>query len=100
MTRRVLSMPRYEREVIDRRASRPDDSVRVRPLTQRERQVALLVADGLKNASIARQLTLSPATVATYIRRIQSRLGLSTRRQIAAWVAERDTARHRDILPE
>jgi DNA-binding NarL/FixJ family response regulator len=93
-------MLRFEREFVDRRASRSGTGVPMRALTPRERQVALLVADGLKNVSIARQLTLSPATVATYVRRIQSRLGLSTRRQIEAWVAERATARHRDILPD
>ncbi len=54
-------------------------------LTTRERQIALLVADGLKNRSIADRLALSPATVATYIQRIQARLGLSGRQQIAAW---------------
>ena len=40
-----------------------------RTLTPRERQIAILVAEGLKDVSIARQLTLSPATVATYVRR-------------------------------
>ena len=54
-------------------------------LTQREAEVAALIAMGLKNVSIARRLALSPATVATYVQRIQSRLGLSGRACIAAW---------------
>jgi DNA-binding NarL/FixJ family response regulator len=69
-----------------------------RVLTQREREIALLVAEDLKNISIARRLVLSPATVATYIQRIQSRLGLSDRQQIKAWVHARGQAPHRHIV--
>jgi DNA-binding NarL/FixJ family response regulator len=69
-------------------------------LTARERQVALLVADGLKNASIAGRLALSLATVGTYVQRIQARLGLSSRQQIAAWVVARASAAHKDIRPD
>lgn len=67
-------------------------------LTQREREIALLVAEDLKNLSIARRLALSPATVATYIQRIQSRLGLNDRQEIKAWVEARGRAQHPDIL--
>jgi DNA-binding NarL/FixJ family response regulator len=68
-------------------------------LTARESQVAILIANGLKNHSIAHRLTLSPATVATYVQRIQFRLGLSGRDQIAAWMSARPSAGHRDIVP-
>jgi DNA-binding CsgD family transcriptional regulator len=67
----------------------PDPSVR--RLTPREREVALLVADGLKDAAIARRLGLTPATVASYIGRIQRRLDLTGRNAIVAWVAARRT---------
>jgi DNA-binding NarL/FixJ family response regulator len=55
-------------------------------LTNREREVARLVADGLKDILIAKRLGLSPATVRTYIQRIQWRLKLDSRAEIAAWV--------------
>jgi len=67
-------------------------------LTRREREIALLVAEDLKNFSIARRLALSPATVATYIQRIQARLGLEDRREIKAWVQARGHAIQRDDL--
>jgi DNA-binding CsgD family transcriptional regulator len=67
-------------------------------LTPRERQVAELVAEGLKNQSIGRRLSLSPATVATYVQRIQSRLGLSGRSEIATLTRERSTADLRGML--
>lgn len=79
--------------------ARPDPRVARTQLTRRERQIAALIADGLKNHSIARKLSLSPATVASYVQRIQARLGLSGRREIAEWVTARISEGHRDILP-
>jgi DNA-binding NarL/FixJ family response regulator len=61
----------------------------VRRLTEREHQVARLVAQGVKDASIARHLGLSASTVGCYVRHIQQRLKLSTRAAIAAWVTAR-----------
>jgi DNA-binding NarL/FixJ family response regulator len=63
--------------------------LRVRRLTERERQVALLVAEGLKDALIARRLGLSASTVGTYVQHIQQRLQLDSRAEIAAWVTAR-----------
>jgi DNA-binding NarL/FixJ family response regulator len=68
-------------------------------LTRREREVAFLVAEGLKNHAIARRLALSPATVATYVQRIQARLGLHHRNEIADWVHLQATSLHPDVLP-
>lgn len=92
-------MQRGMRRRTDDRAGIPRPPSAPRSLTPREREVAFLVADGLKNPSIARRLKLSPATVATYIQRIQSRLGVSNRDQIAGWVQARVTMQHRDIIP-
>ena len=60
-----------------------------RRLSAREREVALLVAEGLTDAAIASLLGLAVATVAPYIRRILLRLRLKDRRELAAWVAVR-----------
>ena len=91
-------MRRSRPDTVKHPALRPARNASSRVLTTRERQIALLVADGLKNRSIADRLALSPATVATYIQRIQARLGLSGRQQIAAWVTVRANAEHKDIL--
>ena len=62
-----------------------------RRLTAREQEIALLVADGLKDVAIARRLGLSTSTVAAHVRRIQSRLGFNGRPDLIAWVnARRD----------
>jgi DNA-binding CsgD family transcriptional regulator len=57
------------------------------PLTQRERDVAVLVARGLTNRQIARWLGLEAGTVANYVGRVLLRRGLSSRAALAAWVA-------------
>ena len=57
-------------------------------LSNREQEVAELVAKGLSNAAVARQLYLSPATVATRVANILEKLGFSSRVEIAAWVVE------------
>jgi len=70
----------------------PDPSVK--RLTPREREIALLVADGLKDAAIAERLGLSLSTVGTYVLRVQRRLGLDSREEIAAWVMARRSPDH------
>ncbi len=61
-------------------------------LTSRERQVELLVARGLSNPQIARELVIGERTAQTHVGNILSKLGLSTRAQIAAWVTEHHLA--------
>ncbi|GAA4979567.1 helix-turn-helix transcriptional regulator [Actinopolymorpha pittospori] len=52
-------------------------------LTRRERQVAVLVADGLTNAELARRLFISPKTVAIHVSNILHKLGVSSRTEVA-----------------
>jgi class 3 adenylate cyclase/DNA-binding NarL/FixJ family response regulator len=57
------------------------------PLSQRELEVALLVADGLTNAEIAERLTVSVRTVTSHLDHIYTRLGINSRAALARYVA-------------
>jgi DNA-binding NarL/FixJ family response regulator len=56
--------------------------------TERETEVARLIARGLSNAEIGGELYLSEATVKTYVTRVLGKLGLRDRVQIVVWAYE------------
>ncbi|MDX2160259.1 MAG: response regulator transcription factor [bacterium] len=55
-------------------------------LTEREREVVQLVAEGANNREIAQRLFISEGTVKTHISNILSQLGLRDRTQLAVYV--------------
>jgi predicted ATPase/DNA-binding CsgD family transcriptional regulator len=59
-------------------------------LTPAEREVALLVADGLTNKEIAARLFVSPRTVQTHLTHMYSKLGVTSRVQLAQLAARRN----------
>jgi len=61
-------------------------------LTVRELEIAALIARGLSNRGIADELVISPATAARHVANIFTKLGFSSRAQVAAWVVERGSA--------
>lgn len=62
-------------------------------LTDREREVVTLVADGMSNAEIARQLTLSPLTVKTHANHAMTKLGARDRAQLVVLAYQTGLAR-------
>jgi DNA-binding NarL/FixJ family response regulator len=84
--------PRVTRRLLDRFAGqltppKPDD-VRLEQLTERERQVLLLVAQGLSNAEIADSLVVAETTVKTHVGRVLTKLGLRDRVQLVVMAYE------------
>jgi DNA-binding NarL/FixJ family response regulator len=81
----ALLSPSVTRRVIDRMASRGDagtlDEDRLEELTPREREVLELLARGLSNREIARELVVEESTVKTHVKRVLMKLGLRDRVQ-------------------
>ena len=65
------------------------DTALPRQLTQRELEVARLVAQGLTNREISARFGLSVRTAEGHVAQIREKLAFHTRAQIAAWVTER-----------
>lgn len=68
-------------------------------LTLREREVARLVARGMSDPAIARELGISTRTVESHGASIRRKLGGGSRGEIAAWVAARMAAGGAAPLP-
>jgi DNA-binding NarL/FixJ family response regulator len=82
--------PRVARLVVQRARMMPGGgaaaaSLAVEELTERERDVLRLLADGLDNREIAQALFLSPTTVKRHVSSIVEKLGVSNRVQAAIW---------------
>jgi DNA-binding NarL/FixJ family response regulator len=77
--------PRITRRLLDRFAGQltppPDEDGRIGQLTEREREVLLLMAQGLSNAEIAERLYVAETTVKTHVGRILTKLDLRDRVQ-------------------
>jgi len=75
--------------VVESGGSTDHEGVRMTP---REREVIDLIAEGMSNKAIGKQLHISVHTVKSHLRNIMEKLTLNSRLQIAAYVHKRDTA--------
>lgn len=76
ITRRLIA------DIAARGPSRPAAHPALSELTDREREMMVLVAQGLSNDEIATQLFLSPLTVKTHVSRAMLKLGARDRAQL------------------
>jgi ATP/maltotriose-dependent transcriptional regulator MalT len=75
-------------------AAGPAGSGAATTLTPRELEIAGLIARGLSNRGIADELVISPATAARHVANIFSKLGFTSRAQVAAWAVQRESGSH------
>ncbi|MGW4118804.1 response regulator transcription factor [Nocardia sp. NPDC004711] len=68
--------------------AKPAPAAQFSELTDREREVMILVAEGLTNAEIADRLYMSPATARTHVSRILVKLGARDRTQLVVMAYE------------
>jgi DNA-binding NarL/FixJ family response regulator len=87
-----LLSPSVTRRVIDRMAQQPTPELsaeaRLDELTRREREVFQLIARGLANRDIARELVVEESTIRTHIKAILAKLELRDRLQIVIFAYE------------
>jgi DNA-binding NarL/FixJ family response regulator len=68
-------------------------------LTPREEQVVALVAEGLSNRDVSRELSLSEHTVKKYLFRIFDKLGVSNRVELVLYAVHHGDARAAEWVP-
>ena len=94
---RAMALEEVAEYALSKEADQPvakigqDPSVQDEPtddLTRREQEIALLVARGLTNRQISRELSISERTAGNHVAKILKKLGLRSRTQIASWATE------------
>ena len=86
-TRNGMSIRFEESQLRDQgRATRRSDAEdALAALSAREREVALLVAEGLGNLDIADRLFVTESTIKKHVHTVYDKLGIRTRPQLVAW---------------
>jgi DNA-binding NarL/FixJ family response regulator len=80
LTRRIM------REFAQRRSLQPVSTSRtVDALTAREQEILLLLAQGMSNEAIARELVVETSTVKSHLARMLPKLGVQSRLQAVVW---------------
>ena len=98
----ALITPSVTRRLIGEFAGRgdaPEPGPRLRSLTDREREVMLLVAAGQSNDEIAERLVLSTATVKSHVSRIMAKAGARDRAQLVVMAYESGMVNPRWMRP-
>jgi DNA-binding CsgD family transcriptional regulator len=62
---------------------------RAYPLSPRELEVAVLIAEGLTSKEVGGKLFIGRGTVDTHVQHIYNKLGIDSRPQLAIWLMER-----------
>lgn len=75
------------KRVLDRIRSGPQQDERLARLSQQERRILDLLAEGLTNRQIAARLFLAEKTVKNYVSNLLTKLGMSRRTEAAAFAA-------------
>jgi DNA-binding NarL/FixJ family response regulator len=80
--------PAVTARVLDRIRNGPEQPAELRDLTEQERKILLLVAEGLTNREIAGRMFLAEKTVKNYVSSLLAKLGLERRTQAAVLAAK------------
>jgi len=79
--------PTVTSRVLDRLRSAPEEDERFSSLTDQERRILMLLADGLTNRQIAEQMYLAEKTVKNYVSNLLAKMGMHRRTEAAVYAA-------------
>ncbi|MCZ7531495.1 MAG: response regulator transcription factor [Acidimicrobiia bacterium] len=82
--------PAVTARVLERLRQPPEEDQRLARLTDQERTVLALIADGLTNRQIGEQMHLAEKTVKNYVSNLLSKMGFERRTQAAVYAARLD----------
>ena len=80
--------PQVTTKVLARLRQGPQEDPALAKLTEQERRILLLIADGLTNRQIAEHMFLAEKTVKNYVSSLLAKLGMERRTQAAVFVAK------------
>jgi DNA-binding NarL/FixJ family response regulator len=79
--------PSVTSRVLDRLRAGPEEDERLASLTEQERRILDLIAQGLTNRQIAQSVHLAEKTVKNYVSNLLAKLGMERRTQAAVYAA-------------
>jgi two-component system response regulator DevR len=79
--------PTVTARVLERLRSAPEEDERFASLTEQERKILMLLADGLTNRQIAEQMYLAEKTVKNYVSNLLAKMGMNRRTEAAVYAA-------------
>jgi len=79
--------PTVTARVLERLRHAPEEDERFSSLTEQERKILMLLADGLTNRQIAEQMYLAEKTVKNYVSNLLAKMGMNRRTEAAVYAA-------------
>ena len=87
--------PKVTARVLERLRAKPEDD-ELAGLTDQERKILDLIAEGLTNRQIGERMFLAEKTIKNYVSNLLAKLGMSRRSEAAAYAARLEERRHRE----
>jgi DNA-binding NarL/FixJ family response regulator len=78
--------------VLTRLRSHSDEDPRLARLTPQERRILHLIADGMTNRQIAREMHLAEKTIKNYVSNLLNKLGMERRTEAAVFATKLELA--------
>jgi two-component system, NarL family, response regulator DevR len=92
--------PNVTARVLERLRKGPEEDERLARLTEQERKILDLIAEGLTNRQIGERMFLAEKTVKNYVSNLLAKLGMERRTEAAVFAAKLPPKRRTDAPPD